>query len=214
MNYMVVIFKDKIKKRLIKKFVTFEKAKHFYDSLLNESKDVIFDKIIEDGKEVKFEIGIVELSNKQLIPVYLTDEFGRNVKVKLEEDGMTLFSISPYKIEEKIFDVKQNKKITIEKFIRNYLSGDGLKMISSLNNKIVVQHDSVFNLFTTKSESESWRFIDCLSTYFYSKKRKDCLFVKDNSTPQKKYLYDILEKNGFDKKVLYRKFTSLPSRRE
>jgi len=34
--------------------------------------------------------------------------------------------------------------------------------------------------------------------------------VKDYSSAQRKYLYGILESNGFDKKVLYRKFTSLP----
>ena len=210
MNYMVVIFKDKIKKRLIKKFVTFEKAKHFYDSLLNESKDVIFDKIIEDGREVKFEVGIVELSNKQLIPVYLTDEFGRNIKVKLDEDGMTLFEISPYKKEELIFDIKENRKITVDKFIKSYLKGDGMKMISSLNNKIVVQENEKINLFTLKSESESERFIDCVSSHFFKIKRSDCLFVKDSSTPQRKYLYTLLEASGIDKKILYRKFTTLP----
>jgi hypothetical protein len=33
--------------------------------------------------ECNYEIGIVEMSSKQLVPVYMTDEFGRNVKVKL-----------------------------------------------------------------------------------------------------------------------------------
>lgn len=207
---MVVLFKDKKKKKILKKFITFKRAKQFYNKLLDKSKEVIFDVHIQAGKQCKFELGLVELSSKQLIPVYMTDEFGRNIKVKLDEDGMTLFEITPFKKEELIFDIKQNKKITTEKLIRNYLKGDGMKMIYSLNNKIIVQEEEKINLFTLKTESESERFIDCISSHFFKIKRSDCLFVKDSSTPQRKYLYSLLEASGIDKKILYRKFTTLP----
>jgi len=209
-NFMVVLFKDKKKKKILKKFITYKRAKQFYKTLMDKSKEIIFDVKVQSGKECKFELGLVELSSKQLIPVYMTDEFGRNIKVKLDEDGMTLFEISPYKKEELIFDIKENRKITVEKFIKSYLKGDGMKMISSLNNKIVVQENEKINLFTLKSESESERFIDCVSSHFFKIKRSDCLFVKDSSTPQRKYLYTLLESSGIDKKILYRKFTTLP----
>jgi 3-dehydroquinate dehydratase len=39
-NYMVVLFKDKTKKKIIKKFITFKKAKSFYDDLLKKSNEV------------------------------------------------------------------------------------------------------------------------------------------------------------------------------
>lgn len=209
-NYLVVLFKDKKKKKILKKFITYKRAKQFYKTLMDKSKEIIFDVKVQSGKECKFELGLVELSSKQLIPVYMTDEFGRNIKVKLDEDGMTLFEISPYKKEELIFDIKENRKITVDKFIKSYLKGDGMKMISSLNNKIVVQENEKINLFTLKSESESERFIDCVSSHFFKIKRSDCLFVKDSSTPQRKYLYTLLEASGIDKKILYRKFTTLP----
>jgi hypothetical protein len=209
-NFMVVLFKDKKKKKILKKFITYKRAKQFYKTLMDKSKEIIFDVKVQSGKECKFELGLVELSSKQLIPVYMTDEFGRNIKVKLDEDGMTLFEISPYKKEELIFDIKENRKITVDKFIKSYLKGDGMKMISSLNNKIVVQENEKINLFTLKSESESERFIDCVSSHFFKIRRSDCLFVKDSSTPQRKYLYTLLEASGIDKKILYRKFTTLP----
>jgi hypothetical protein len=209
-NYLVVLFKNKKRKRIIKKFITHKKAKLFYDKLIKNSNEVIFNTEFENGKECKFELGLVELSSNQLIPVYMTDEFGRSIKVKLEEDGMTLFQIAPYKKEELIYDVERKKKISTTEFISGYLKGTGMKMVSSLNNKIIVQEDEKIALFTTKSESESQRFIDCLSSYFFKTKRGDCLFVKDNSTPQKKYLYELLESKGISKKILYRKFTSLP----
>jgi hypothetical protein len=209
-NYIVVLFKNKKKKRIIKKFITFNRAKQFYDKLVQESNEVLFEIKVEGGSECNYEIGIVEMSSKQLVPVYMTDEFGRNVKVKLDEDGMTLFKIQPYKKEETVFDIRTGKKITMSDLIKKYLKGDGLKMISVLNNKIVLQEDEKIHLFTLKSESESSRFVDCMSLHFFKIKRGDCLFVKDYSTAQRKYLYSLLESNGIDKKILYRKFTTLP----
>lgn len=209
-NYVVVLFKNKKKKRIIKKFITFSRAKQFYEKLVKESNEVLFEVRVEDGEDCNYEIGIVEMSSKQLVPVYMTDEFGRNLKVKLDEDGMTLFKIQPYKKEEKIYDIKDKKKITMSEMIKKYLKGDGLKMISVLNNKVILQEDEKIHLFTLKSESESSRFVDTMSSHFFKIKRGDCLFVKDYSTAQRKYLYSLLESNGIDKKILYRKFTTLP----
>jgi hypothetical protein len=209
-NYMVVLFKNKKKKKIIKKFITFSRAKQFYDKLIEESNEVLFEVKVEAGSECRYEVGIVEMSSKQLIPVYMTDEYGRNIKVKLDEDGMTLFKINSYKKEETIYDIREQKKITTQSFIKKYLKGDGLKMISVLNNKIVLQEDEKIHLFTLKSESESSRFVDSLSSYFFKIKRGDCLFVKDYSTAQRKSLYSLLESSGIDKKILYRKFTTLP----
>lgn len=209
-NYLVVLFKDKKKKKIINKFVTFSRAKQFYDKLLEQSNEIIFNIEVENGVDCKYELGIVEMSSNQLVPVYMTDEFGRHSKVKLDSKDMILFQISPYKKEEKIFDLSKKKKITINQFIKTYLKGDGLKLVSSLNNKIVVQEDDKINLFTLKSESEASRFIDCLSSYFFKIKRGDCLLVKDHSPAQRKYLFNLLESYGVDKKILYRKFTTLP----
>jgi hypothetical protein len=209
-NYMVVLFKNKKKKKIIKKFITFSRAKQFYDKLIKESNEVLFEIKVEGGYECRYEVGIVEMSSKQLIPVYMTDEYGRNIKVKLDEDGMTLFKINPYKKEETIYDIREQKKITTQIFIKKYLKGDGLKMISVLNNKIVLQEDEKIHLFTLKSESESSRFVDNLSSHFFKIKRGDCLFVKDYSTAQRKSLYTLLESAGIDKKILYRKFTTPP----
>ncbi len=202
------MFKNKKRKKIINKFVTFSRAKQYYDKLLKESNDVIFNVEIENGSDTRYELGLIELSDNQLIPVYMTDEYGRSSKVKLEGDGMTLFNIGYYKKEERIYDLTKNKKITTQQLIKSYLKGDGLKMISSLNNKIIVQEDEKINLFTLKSEFESLRFIDSLSSYFFKIKRGDCLFIKDHSSAQRKYLFSMLESYGIDKKILYRKFTS------
>lgn len=211
-NYFVVLFKNKKRKRIIKKFITINKANIFYEKIIKKSNEVIFNTEIENGNSCKYELGIVQMSNNQSSPVYIKDEFGRSIRVKLEETGMTMIKISPYKKEETIYDIDKKKKITTNQFILNYLKGNGMKMISSLNNRIIVQEEENVHIFTSKSESESQRFLDCLSQHFFKKNRGDCLFVKDYSTPQKKYLYDLLESKGISKKMLYRKFTQLPQK--
>lgn len=211
-NYLVVLFKNKQRKRIIKKFVTLSRAKSFYENLIEKSNEVIFEVLVENGKDCRFELGLIDTKPNQSAPIYMTDEHGRNIRIKLEDTGMSIIKMSPYRQEELIYDVEKNCKITANYLIKQYLKGDGLKMISVLNNKIVVQKDEVIKLFSLKNEQESSRFVDCLSSYFFKIKRGDCLFIKDYSSPQRKYLYSLLESNGFDKKVLYRKFTTYPSR--
>ena len=209
-NYLVVLFKNKKKKKIIKKFITLSRAKNYFDGLVEKSNEVIFEVLVENGKECKFELGLISLSVNQSSPVYMTDEFGRSIKVKLEENGMSILHLKPFRDEDLIYDVKNKKKITTQEFIKRYLKGDGLKMVSVLNNKVILQRDEKIDLFSLKNESECSRFVECLSSYFFKIKRGDCLFIKDCSSPQRKYLYELLESNGFDKKVLYRKFTTYP----
>ena len=209
-NYLIVLFEDKVRKKILKKYITFKKAKQYFDKCLSDSNNVIFKKNISNGCEINFEIGLVELSSKQLIPVYITDEIGRNIKVSLENDGMTLISISKYNIEESLYDVQTNSKIDTLDFIKKYLKKDNIKMVSSLHNKIIIQNEDKINLFSLKNSSEANRFLDCISSYFFKIKRGDCIFVKDVSSAQKKYLINLLSNSGYDKKMLYRKFTTYP----
>ena len=156
-NYLVVLFKDKKKKRIINKFITPSKAKDFFNKKMKESSDVIFDVKYESGKEVDYEMGIIHMSSKQEVPIYLTDDLGRNLRVKLDEPGMTLILISPYKKEEKVFDIQTKKKIEVQRLIKTYLKGEGVKMISMLNNKVIIQDEEKVFLFTLKNESEASR---------------------------------------------------------
>lgn len=209
-RYLVILFKNKKKKKILNKFVSFDRAKSYYKSIIKKSEEVIFDVNYENGNASIYEVGIVEIGSVGDFPVYVTDSMGRNIKVKLDEDNMYLKEISIYRKEELIFDVDKNKKIKIDYFIKKYLTKDTLKVVSILNNKIIVQKDEDIKLFSVKNEIDASRFIECLSDYFFKNKRNDCLFVKDTSTPQRKYLFELLEKNGFDKKILYRKFTTHP----
>lgn len=210
-NFLIVLFKNKERKKIIKKFVTLDKANYVYNNMLKKSSEIVFEKKYENGKECDYEIGLVQLgTSKNQTPVYITDEMGRNIKVNLLDDEYSLLKISKFKQEEFLFDISKQTKISFDSFVKYYLKNDTLKVISILNNKLIVQKDEDVKLFSLKNEDDCMRFIESISTYFLKNKRADCLFIKDDSTPQRKYLLDLLSKNGFDKKILYRKFTTYP----
>jgi hypothetical protein len=211
MNYLIVLFKNKVKKKIIKKFKTSNRANDFYNSLLEISDKVIFEKQFENGDSFNYEIAILEKSSGTFLPVFLKDELGRNIKVSLDDSDFHIKKINSYYIEESILDITLNKKINPFEFIKLYLNPPGFKLISKLNNKIIVQNDNVINLFTLKNNLDSSRFIDSISDFFISQKRFDCMFVKDYSNAQRKYLYNLLTEYGFSKSYLQRQTTTHPS---
>lgn len=210
MNYLIVLFKNKIKKKIINKFITHKKANEYYKNLLVESDSVIFEREYENGNLCSYELAILEKTSGSFLPIFLKDELGRKIKVNLDDDDYTINLISKYRTEELILDTTTNKKINSKEFIKLYLNGTGLTLVSKLNNKIVVQNDNVFNLFTLKNDNDSNRFIDSMSDFFIEQKRTDCMFVKDYSTSQRKYLYNLLTDYGFSKSYLQRQSTTHP----
>jgi hypothetical protein len=206
-NFTIILFKNKTKKRIIKKFKTYTRAKSFYDKLIDENKSIIYDVQTENGKSCKYEIALVGKGNNSE-SYYVRDEFGRQVKVELDDDGFNILQINHYKKEEFIFDIKKKKRISVVNFLKMYLPKVGVKLVSKLNHKICVQKDSDFFLFSLKSNDDCDRFIDSLLINFMENSRIDTIFVKDTSTEQKKYLYDVLESNGYPKSILYRRFTT------
>ena len=209
-KYFVVLFKNNVKRKIIKKFSNLKNAKDFFENLKKKSQEVSFPKKIENGKACSFTIGLISEGNSNNELVFIKDDFGRNIKVKFDDDRFSLLGISPYNIEEELFDVRKKTKIKLDEIL-NYLRGiDTLKVVYCLNNKVVIQKDEDFRLFSLKTEEESIRFINSISERFYALNRKDCMFVTDISTPQRKYLLKLLSDNGFDKRSLYRKFTTFP----
>ena len=211
-RYSIVLFKNKVKKKIIKKFVGLDKANQFFEKMKSDSDRVVFETKIENTSIVKYDLALIDSTPIEFNQIYLLDEFGRNIKVKLENNKQSIIKIVEYRQEELIYDLQKNMKISLEKFLNTYLRNQNLKMVYTLNNKIVIQEDEKVNLFSLKNDVESERFLDTLSNYFSQNKRSDCLFIKDNSKPQKKYLYKLLEEKGWSKKILYRKFTTFRAR--
>lgn len=205
--FHIVIFKNNKKKKKLKSFVRENLALNFFNKLVEESENILFRKKFDSGHECRYNIAIITdkfIDNN----IYYTDEYGRNKVIDSKIDNENyIYKISPYYYEELIFDVKNNTRITSSELFKTYLNEDKIYMISKLNNKFIIQFDEVYNLFSLKNEEDSDRFLDLLQLTPVFKKT---LIVKDISTPQRKYLYNLLVDRGYNKKFLYTNYTTYP----
>jgi hypothetical protein len=213
MNHLIVLFKNKKRKKIINRFKTLDRAKEFFSSKVSESENVIFKKQVENALPCSFEIALLSKKDDNFQSLFVKDSLGRQVRVDLDDDDFKIIEVREYRVEEKIFDVYQNKKITTQEFLKSYINTPSIKLLSKLNNKVVLQNDDNIDLFTLKDPEECTRFLKSLSDYFISTQRMDVIVVYESSKAQKKYLYDILEKTGIDKKVLYRTTTTFKERK-
>jgi hypothetical protein len=208
MKYLIVLFKNKKRKKILNKFKTLERANKYFNDTLKTSNNVLFSKSFENGKPCKYEIGFLESGSTDFNLYFVKDELGRQIKVDIDDPDYRLTKIVDYNIEELLYDVDEKNKISFGGFIKKYLTRSGIKLISKLNNKVAIQNDDKVNLVSLKSIDECSRFIDVLEDYLIKNGRLDCILVKDTSKQQKKYLYTILESKGIDKSFLYRRFTT------
>jgi hypothetical protein len=158
-------------------------------------------------------LAFLEPKTDKISPLYVKDDFGRQIKIEMESGDNSITKINQYNIDEVFLDYSTKEKINTSSFIKKYLEPTGLKLVSKLNNKIIVQHDDSFKLFTFKNDNDSSRFIDSISSHFIKLKRMDCLFVKDYDNSQRKYLYSILVEQGFPKSYLFRQSTTHPTKK-
>lgn len=188
-------------------------AESFFETKIKKSNDVKFNVEVENSLDVKYELALLSNIEDKDATLYKLDELGRNTKIELTDSDYKIIKIEPYNIPEKIYDWSKNKRISFDEFFSTYFKTKELKSVFSVNNKIVIQVDEVVNLFSLKNVNESERFLNVLKDKMLEDKRSDGLFVKDMNTLHRKYLYEILEKNGIDKKRLYRQSTTFSERK-
>lgn len=206
------MFKNKKKKRIIKGYTTESNARKKYEYLVKDNK-VLFPLEFENAEFCIHELGLLTTQRDYQLPIFYTDEYGRNEKVFVEnQSNYTFIEIKPFEIEEKIYDCQTDSKIEMAQLIKNYCPIKDFKSIFTLNNKLIVQIEDDFKLFSLKNIEDSQRALKVMENYFIEKGRRDAIFVRDISTTQRKWLYNILEENGFDRKKLYRQHTTYSKR--
>lgn len=211
-NYIIVLFKNKKKRKIIKRYTTEKKAIEYFNNLVEDQKKIIFPKLIENAEETSYTLGLLTNTTNVQKSLFIKDDIGRNVPATIENSPYIFLNIVPFNQEEKIYDWQTKNKITFDEFLKKYCTNNELKNIFTLNNKICVQKDNELYAFSLKDKNESIRFLDTLRDYFFSNGRLDGLFVKDISTPQRKWIYSVLTEKGFDKKRLYRLKTTFSKR--
>lgn len=213
MDYQIVLFKNREKRKIINKFKTKKKAFEFFDNLEKKSQDVVFDKKTENGSKCIYELTLLEKKGLNENKIYIKDELGRTLKVDTDSNDYNIIKVINYRIEEQFLDYQTKQKIDYDKFEKKYLTKKGVKMISKLNNKIIVQCDETYKLFTFKDIDDADRFLNSLEKKMRNLNRIDCIIVNDFSFAQRKYLYDLLVEQGFPKSYLQRYSTTHHSKK-
>lgn len=211
-NYIIVLFKNKKKKKIIKGYVTEKNANSKFDSLL-KTNDVPFEVLYENSERSMYEIALLSRKEDYQVPLFKTDEVGRNNSVYVSgESDYVIKRIENYRIEELIYDWQSENRISFSELISTYLPKNSIKVVSKLHNKIVIQNDDDFKLFSLKNEEDSERLLQTLESYFLKLNRSDSIFVRDESTVNRKWMYNVLENKGFNRKKLYRQKTTFSKR--
>ena len=138
-----VFFSSNSKKSILKK----------YNKLIEEKKPKFITEYVS-RKKVMFELAIIttEKSDKS---IFVKDSVGRTKKVSLGESSYHIIKLLPYWKEEKIYDHQSKNKLSFDSLLDTYLTGNDFKQIFSLNNKLVIQKDEIFNLFSLKTVSDA-----------------------------------------------------------
>jgi hypothetical protein len=202
MNYIVVLFKNKKRKKIIKSFVRKNIAELYFKKICEESDKVKFNVEVENSLDITYEVGLLCKNIDTQFQLFSQDDIGRNVRVTLEDSDLQIIKIHKYRIPEKLQDWSTNKRITYDEFFKKHFTDKELKNVFTVNNKIIVQKDEKTSVYSLKNVEESKRLLMLLQDEFVSLKRADAIFVKDMDTIQRKYLYDHLEKLGIDKKKI------------
>lgn len=212
-TYLIVLFKNRQRKKIIKGYQTEKKAREFFKKYLKDN-DFIFCKNFENAEPSNYQLGLISQNNQYKLDFYTTDEYGKNVSAKILDEGTFSFlELQPFCLEELIYDNQTNSKIRFEDLIKKYYVKDTFKCSYTINNKLILQSDEKTFLFSLKNQEESHRLLSVIEKFFRDNSRSDSMFVRDVSSTQRKYLYSQLANQGFDKKKLYRQSTTFSKRK-
>ena len=205
-SYQIVLFNNKSKKRIVATSRIFTNINKKYKEIHKKS-NVIFPVKYNKKRECVFELALVCVGKCKKNQIHRRDELGRLTEVTMKNKKYQIIKIKPFDIEEKIYDHQLGRRIEFKELYDRYLNSKNIMQIYSLNNKIVIQNNDLFNLFSLKNVSESSRFLSCIKKYFTDNGKFNFLISRDLSTIQRKELYNLLETKGFCRKLLYKHYT-------
>jgi|1_EtaG_2_1085319.scaffolds.fasta_scaffold73974_2 hypothetical protein len=205
-KFYIIVFNNGKKKRILFKSNIYRTTKEKY-KILTKKKTSIFPINVLAKEKADLELGLLTTDERKTRQIYRKDILGRNIKLEMGEGDMFFIDLKKYNQEEKIYDHKKQKRIEALELIDTYIPQKKITQVFTLNNKLIVQVDDLFKLFSLKNVVESKRLIDCIESYLLDRGYGNCLFIKDFSTIQRKQLYRILEENGFNRKMLYKHYT-------
>jgi len=204
-KYQIIIFKNRKRYKVLFSSNLKYNIQKKYNKYIREN-NITFSKKFSSREPIHFEICMICNHGCKSKKIYKRDDLGRLDLIELEGDSQ-IIEINDYEIEEKLHDHQLNKRISFDEFIERYTFKKDIYQMYTINNKIVVQKDSNYNLFSLKNIEDAKRFISIIRDYFSKNKMINCLISLDLSTPQRKLIYTDLEKIGYDREFLQKHYT-------
>tara|TARA_R110000824_G_scaffold73220_5_gene186510 strand:- start:13047 stop:13679 length:633 start_codon:yes stop_codon:yes gene_type:complete len=205
-TYHIIIFNNRQKRKVLSTSTNYRNINRKYKQILKKS-NVIFPIKLNRKKECIVELALVCHGDCEDKTIERRDMLGRLETVSSDNPEFSILDICDFEVEEKVYDHKRKQRRLILDIINEYVPQKNIIQIFKLNNKIIIQNNDQYSLFSLKTIKEADRLIECLKTYFKSINKFNCLFSKDLSTIHRKELYNTLEKYGFDRKLLYKHYT-------
>ena len=204
-KYKIVLFKNGERTKVFFSSNNKKSILTKYNKLIVEKKPKLVTEYIS-RKKVMFELSIIttETSNES---IFVKDDMGRTKEVSLGGSNYSIIKLLPYWKEEFIYDHQNKNKIPFNHLIRDYLPVDNFKQVFTLNNKLIIQQENIFNLFSLKNITDANRLLRIIELELLDSGRYDCLFVSDTSTVQRKQLYDLLVSVGYKRDFLRKQYT-------
>ena len=204
-KYKIVLFRNGERVKCFFSSNRLDSVQNKYNELISEKKPKFIVEYLS-RKKVRFELGIVTTEDVG-DDIYLKDDMGRTKTVGLSGDDYNMLKLIPYWREEFIYNHQTQSKVSYCEVIDTYLPRDGFKQVFTINNKLVIQNDNEFKMFSLKTVSDAARLIDLIEFDLLDEIRVDCLFVRDTNTVQRKQLYTLLEGAGYDRAFLRKQYT-------
>ena len=204
-KYKIVLFRNGERVKCFFSSNRLDSVQNKYNELISEKKPKFIVEYLS-RKKVRFELGIVTTEDVG-DDVYLKDDMGRTKTVGVSGDEYSMLKLIPYWREEFIYNHQTQSKVSYCEVIDTYLPKDGFKQVFTINNKLVIQNDNEFKMFSLKTVSDAARLIDLIEFDLLDEIRVDCLFVRDTNTVQRKQLYTLLESAGYDRAFLRKQYT-------
>ena len=207
-NYLLVLFNGSTKQRVLYRSNIKSTIDKKYSELLKKSIK-FFPRTNLNKKKCDFELILLKNGDDKNKLTHVKDSLGRNVPYKITGGNYVILEVSPFEVEELIYDHQTSKRIAALSLIDDYLPKEenNLLNVFTINNKLVIRNDDEIKIFSLKNIKDCRRVLDNIRRKFTDEGRVNCIFTKDLSTAQRKEIYNLLESKGFNRSFLYKHYT-------
>jgi len=212
-NYIIVITKNKKRKKLLHKCIKESTAIKKYNTV-TDNNIVLFPKryISYNGlSDADHEILLLKKRSDGDENRIVRDSLGRIVEEKINNKDWVIVERKPYFIEEEFYVFGYKKRFTAKDIIKQFLSKSkkrDVKQLSILLNKLIIYDDDSIDIIICKNQDDVMRLYNTIEDYAYKFKLPKIVFFGELDSCNKYGIYRRLQSiTGWNIKKLYRDTT-------